>query len=640
MDIDTLKSDARWVIILVAIMGLIIALFIMFEQPMEVWVGESLNSMDQPVSVASVITLLLTLDVILPVPSSIVSVTASAMLGFVGGAISVWLGLTLGCVLGYWIGAKCNSVFLKRILGEKEFYRAEKLSQRFGVGMLVTMRAVPVLAETSVIAAGMIKFPLNKFFISTTLANTGVALAYAYIGGRATADNALMLIVIASLAVPLLGFAVFKFTHIINESRSLKLIHKRLFSKNSYNNTPSNKSLNANFRVEFSYNVNFTEGVFNSHNLDLLGSLTADKPTSKSKTLIYIDTGVLQTNLNLITEIDSYFEIHHEYLVLLAPAISVIGGESCKNSEEIERIYKTMLTSGIDRHCFIIAIGGGAVLDAVGFAAASFHRGVKVVRLPSTVLAQNDAGIGVKNGINAYKIKNLVGSFSPPHHIINDYKFISTLSCRDKRSGIAEAIKVASIRDREFFNWLEEHAEQLHDFEDEAMKYMIYRCAALHLKQISGGGDPFEKGQARPLDYGHWSAHKLETLVNYQLRHGEAVAIGMALDARYAVNVGLLSEHESLRMIELLENIGFDLWHPILEKENEHKELLFIEGLEEFRQHLGGELCITLLTSIGVAKEVNYMERKEIIEAKDWLREHCSCYELSKQNPGSKVSIY
>ena len=207
------------------------------------------------------------------------------------------------------------------------------------------------------------------------------------------------------------------------------------------------------------------------------------------------------------------------------------------------------------------AIGGGAVLDLVGFVAATTHRGIRHIRVPTTVLAQNDSGVGVKNGVNAFGVKNMLGTFVPPVAVINDSAFIDVLPGRDKRAGMAEAVKVALIRDRAFFEWLEEKAAALALFASEPLDRLIRHCALLHMRQIAHGGDPFERGSGRPLDFGHWAAHKLEALSGYELRHGEAVAIGIALDTRYSVLAGLLPPGEDERVRALLERLGFALWH-------------------------------------------------------------------------------
>src|SRR5207249_4231810 len=136
--------------------------------------------------------------------------------------------------------------------------------------------------------------------------------------------------------------------------------------------------------------------------------------------------------------------------------------------------------------------------------------------------------------------KNFIGTFAPPWAVINDFQLLSSLSERDKRAGYVEAVKVALIRDKDFFEALEQDVDALRNFEPEAMQRLIYRCAELHLEHIATSGDPFEFGSARPLDFGHWAAHKLEQLSDYRIRHGEAVAIGIALDTIYSRQIGLL----------------------------------------------------------------------------------------------------
>jgi 3-dehydroquinate synthase len=135
---------------------------------------------------------------------------------------------------------------------------------------------------------------------------------------------------------------------------------------------------------------------------------------------------------------------------------------------------------------------------------------------------------------------------------------------------------------------------------------MIRRCAELHLAHIAHGGDPFEFGSARPLDFGHWAAHKLEAMTGYRLRHGEAVAIGMALDAGYSSEIGLLEREQAASICALLEALGFSLWDAVLDHDEGRKSLL--DGLAEFREHLGGELTLTMLSNIGCGIEVRSIE--------------------------------
>jgi 3-dehydroquinate synthase len=256
------------------------------------------------------------------------------------------------------------------------------------------------------------------------------------------------------------------------------------------------------------------------------------------------------------------------------------------------------------------------MLDAVGFAAAQAHRGVKLIRMPSTVLAQNDAGIGVKNGINLFGKKNFAGHFAPPVAVFNDYSLLNSLEDRHFKAGYAEAVKVALIKDSEFFNWLEQHVGELAARQASAVEYLIEQCAALHLAHISSG-DPFESGSSRPLDYGHWLAHKLEKLTQNQVLHGEAVAIGMSIDALYATQKHGLAVKDYERIVKLLKGLGFELQiHQYTHVDFGIDALL--AGLEEFREHLGGDLCISMLTEIGQSLDVNQIDfeamRKAISE--------------------------
>ena len=375
------------------------------------------------------------------------------------------------------------------------------------------------------------------------------------------------------------------------------------------------------FAVPYEFPVVFTEGVFDPENLALREVLTRIEPAKRHRVAVFVDDGLKAAHAALPEEIVRYAERHRDAIELACPPVLVPGGEKIKAELHfVESVQQTLFDLRLDRHSYVIAVGGGAVLDAVGLVAATTHRGVRHIRIPTTVLAQNDSGVGVKNGVNLQGVKNFVGTFAPPFAVINDFGFIVGLPERDKIAGMAEAVKVALIRDAEFFGWIERHMDDLATFERQAMAHMIRRCAELHMRQIGQGGDPFETGSARPLDYGHWSAHKLESLTRHHVRHGEAVAIGMALDARYSVLAGLLAAGEEERICALLEYLGFTLWHPALGKTGANGEWTILEGLRDFQEHLGGELTITLLGGIGTGVEVHEMDRERVREAMTWLR--------------------
>lgn len=360
------------------------------------------------------------------------------------------------------------------------------------------------------------------------------------------------------------------------------------------------------------YPVAFTRGVFDPANPTLADTL-GRREDRRQRVVAIVDGGVAAAWPALIADIEAYAAAHNARIELLAPPWTIPGGEAAKTGAILDGIVARLAELRVDRHAFVVAIGGGAALDVIGFAAATLHRGVRLVRVPTTVLAQNDAGVGVKNGINAFGAKNFLGAFASPFAVIDDASFLTTLGPRDRAAGMAEAVKVALVRDAEFFAWLDEHAAELAAFELGPVERLVRRCAELHLAHIAGGGDPFEQGNARPLDFGHWAAHKLELITNHELRHGEAVAIGMTLDARYSVETGLLDDASFAAIVRVLEHLRLPTWHDAL-----HEPAL-LDGLAEFREHLGGELTIALLAGIGRGVDARDIRTDVMRRSIDWL---------------------
>ncbi len=379
----------------------------------------------------------------------------------------------------------------------------------------------------------------------------------------------------------------------------------------------SMQTIKQRFQVEYNYAVFFTQHLFDTQNpllRDFFQGYT-DQGFQR-KALVIVDEGFEQTQPDLKSNIRAYFAQNVQHIQLAAEIISVPGGEACKNDPaQFDKLVEAVDVFGIDRHSFVVGIGGGAVLDLVGYAAAVSHRGIKLIRIPTTVLAQNDSGVGVKNSINFHGKKNFLGTFAPPVAVFNDLTFLRTLDDRDWRGGLAEAVKVALIKDQAFFEWIEEHAAALANRDEEAMSYLIHRCAEMHTDHIAGG-DPFEFGSSRPLDFGHWAAHKLEFLTNFQVRHGEAVAIGIALDCVYAQKIGMLPESDLQRIIDVLTKVGFELYHSKLA---ENDKINLRNGLQEFREHLGGRLTIMLLEKIGKGVEVHELDADIIAQSVDYL---------------------
>lgn len=376
-------------------------------------------------------------------------------------------------------------------------------------------------------------------------------------------------------------------------------------------------------QATYSYPVLFSEQIFDPGN-SIIGELcTSHSGQSVTKVLCILDGGVSHAYPELSSRIETYFENISTVAHLVESPILVSGGEEVKNDHSLVLdIQRAVSDHGIDRHSFIVAIGGGALLDMVGYAAATSHRGVRLIRVPTTVLSQDDSGVGVKNSVNAFGKKNFLGTFAPPYAVVNDMALLAKLPDREWRSGIAEAVKVSLLKDAAFFAFIEENVEKLVSRDMDAMRWVIFRCAQLHLEHIATSGDPFEFGSSRPLDFGHWSAHKLEQLSNYTWRHGEAVAIGIALDSTYAFLSGMLAEYEWQRIVDVFMALQLPIYAPEFDDvSTESGQRPVLAGLNEFREHLGGELTIMLLNGIGHGVEVHEMDDQLIVKSIDRLHD-------------------
>lgn len=376
--------------------------------------------------------------------------------------------------------------------------------------------------------------------------------------------------------------------------------------------------------VNWEFPVVFTQDLFAPENAVLHTTLRRKENHRKHRVIVYLDGHVASALPQLAERVARFFAAHSSDFELATAPITVPGGESSKNDFRlVEQLLTQLLEHRMDRQSFVIVIGGGAVLDAVGFAAALVHRGLRLVRVPTTVLAQNDAGVGVKNAVN-FLGKNAIGTFAPPFAVINDFDLLLPLPDRDWLSGVAEAFKVSIIRDRAFFEELCQTAPQYPARNFAAMQRLVTRCAELHLDHIRTNGDPFEYGTARPLDFGHWSAHKIELLTQFTVSHGEAVAAGVLLDSIYARYHGWLTDQELEAIDNGLRQSGFPLWSEAYDLRDASGERRVYDGLREFQEHLGGELCVTFPNHIGARFEVNTIDLRRMDAAIEELRQRAN----------------
>lgn len=369
--------------------------------------------------------------------------------------------------------------------------------------------------------------------------------------------------------------------------------------------------------VVFQHRIVFTHHAFNPDNPELARILHEG---NGRRAIVFLESNVAKAWPSLHQAIPGYFKNLHTSCQAI---IELPGGESAKADPTlVQQAWQAIDAHHIDRHSFVLAIGGGAFLDAVGLAAATAHRGIRLVRFPTTTLAQDDSGVGVKCAINGFHKKNWIGAFHVPFAVINDLAFLTTQPPNDNRAGLIEAIKVALVKDREFFEWIENHAANLANLETPYLEECVTRSALLHAQHIATCGDPFETGSSRPLDFGHWAAHKLESLTNYTLPHAPAVAIGVALDTLYSALSGLLPTPTANRILDVLHALRLTTYHPALDWTNPNGERCVLDGIDEFREHLGGELTILLLTDLGSGTEVHHLDPTTVGHCIARLRPH------------------
>jgi 3-dehydroquinate synthase len=366
--------------------------------------------------------------------------------------------------------------------------------------------------------------------------------------------------------------------------------------------------------VSYDYPVHFTRDVLDPANGLLAGSIDRLHEGRRHRVQVFIDSGVVTAWPEIGQSVRAYADAYPEIMELVTDPVTVPGGERAKNTRAAaERVMESIADHHLCRQSFVIAIGGGSALDIIGLSAALVHRGLRLIRIPTTVLAQNDSGVGVKNGIDAYGVKNYAGTFAPPFAVLIDPAFLRTLEDRYWIGGIGEAFKVALIKDAGFFAYLCEQADALRARDEATIEEVVKRSALLHLDHIREGGDPFESGTARPLDFGHWSAHRLEVMSGYEIGHGWAVAIGVALDSFYARETGLISPEAFDTIIDAMTRTGLPVWSSLLERREPDGTLSVLQGLADFREHLGGDLHVTLPGTIGSRVDNHEMDTDNLI---------------------------
>jgi len=241
--------------------------------------------------------------------------------------------------------------------------------------------------------------------------------------------------------------------------------------------------------------------------------------------------------------------------------IEMPDGEEYKCATTLSRVYDALIEAGLDRRSFIVALGGGVVGDLAGFAAATYLRGIPFVQVPTTLLAQVDSSVGGKTAIDHPRGKNLIGAFYQPRIVLIDVETLATLPDREYRAGLAEVIKYGVALDLPFFEYLEQHAEEIIARDAVCLEYLIRRCCEIkaHVVEL----DEKESGLRAVLNYGHTLGHAFETVAGYcEMVHGEAVALGMVLASRISAELGHCSAEDVTRISSLITRLGLQVLPP------------------------------------------------------------------------------
>ena len=280
-----------------------------------------------------------------------------------------------------------------------------------------------------------------------------------------------------------------------------------------------------------------------------------------------------------------------------ATRIVLPDGEANKDWKHLDRIFAALLESGADRRTVLVAVGGGVVGDMAGFAAATYQRGVDYIQVPTTLLAQVDSSVGGKTAINHPLGKNMVGAFHQPLAVVADTQTLATLPERELAAGLAEVVKYGAICDAAFLGWIEEHADALRLRDDAALGYAIRRSCEIKARIVAA--DEREGGVRALLNFGHTFGHAIETATGYGTwLHGEAVAAGMALAARFSARRGRITAAHAERIVALLERLGLPVKAPPIPAER------WLELMGRDKKNEGGRITLILLDDVGRASIV------------------------------------
>lgn len=348
------------------------------------------------------------------------------------------------------------------------------------------------------------------------------------------------------------------------------------------------------------YAVRFSKDCLSPQNGDLAELLRSREPFRRQRAVFVVDAGLAAVQPRAVEAAAAYADSHKANIVAACPPIVVEGGETVKSRPEIcDWLRARFVGAGLDSQSHVVVIGGGALLDAAGFAAATLRRAPRVTRVPTTLLAQASGALSPRCAVNALGRKDALAAFQAPFGVLLDPKFLSPLPDREKRAGLAEIIRTALCGDADFFHWIADHQKQLANLDKRTLETAARWSARLHWEAASDA-DPFDEGRARPLDFGRWAALRLEAEAGGELLHGEALAVGTAVDLLLSVLLTGLPPEAARAALEVVAGCGLPLWHGALGFADADGAPALVSALAEFA--LGGTPSVPLLRGLGRAE--------------------------------------
>ena len=316
-----------------------------------------------------------------------------------------------------------------------------------------------------------------------------------------------------------------------------------------------------------------------------------------SKVLIVTDDNVAPLYLKSVLDALADYETH---------SVTLPAGEAHKTLNTVSTIYDALIQHRFDRNCTVIALGGGVVGDITGFAAASYQRGVSFIQVPTTLLSQVDSSVGGKTGVNHPQGKNMIGAFHQPACVIADMNTLDTLPERELKAGLAEVIKYGLIDDEKFFNWLDQHIADMLSLDKSALGKAVEKSCQRKARIVAA--DELESGQRALLNLGHTFGHAIETALGYgNWLHGEAIAAGMCLAARFSADHGYCNEETVRCTREIFEKAGLPVEPPTEMTASRCLELMSLD-----KKVRDKKLTLVLMQGIGEAFLCNNFDQLKL----------------------------